>query len=56
MKMFLNDKEINEAELKTALDTIDYGDPDGGDFEIIILSYIDVVGNMYFETAKYSTF
>lgn len=56
MKLFLNDKEVNTVELKAVFDTLNHGDPDGGSFEVIVLSYIDVVGNMFFDIEKYSTF
>ena len=56
MKMFLGDKEVNVVELKAISDALNLGDPDGGDFEVIILSYIDVEGNMYFDIEKHSTF
>ena len=56
MKMFIDDREVNATELKAAFDNLNLGDPDGGTFEVIVLSYIDVVGNMYFEITKYSTF
>lgn len=56
MKMFLDDREVNATELKAVFDTLDPGDPDGGDYEMIVLSDIDVSGNMHFEVAKYSAF
>lgn len=56
VKMFLNDKEINAVELKAVFNNLNSGDPDGGTFEVITLSYIDVAGNMYFDIEKYSTF
>ena len=56
MKMFLDDREVNVTELKAVFDTLNHGDPDGGDFEVIVLSYIDVADNMYFDIEKYSTF
>ena len=56
MKIFLEDKELNAVELKAVFNTLDQGDPDGGTFEIIVLSDIDEKGNMYFEVEKYSTF
>ena len=61
MKMFLGDREsnadreIDAAELKAVFDNLK-GDPDGGDFEVIVLSHIDKSGNMYFDIEKYSTF
>lgn len=56
MKMFLDDKEVNAVELKAVFDSLNLGDPDGGSFEVIVLSYIDVAGNMYFDIEQYSTF
>lgn len=61
MKMFLadresnTDREINTMELKAVFNTLK-GDPDGGDFEIIVLSHIDQFGNLFFDIEKYSTF
>ncbi len=55
MQMFLNDREVNATELKAVFDTLK-GDPNGGDVEMIVLSEIDDVGNMYFDIEKYSTF
>ena len=61
MKMFLGDREsnadreINTVELKALFDTL-RGDPDGGDVEMIVLSHIDQLGNLYFDIEKYSTF
>ena len=61
MKMFLGDREsnsdrgVNAAELKAVFDTLK-GDPDGGDVEMIVLSYIDQFGNLFFDIEKYSTF
>ena len=56
MRLFLNDKEVNAVELKAVFDNLNLGDPDGGTFEVITLSYIDTAGNMYFDIEKYSTF
>lgn len=56
MKMFLDDREVGVVELKDVLDTLDNGPPDGGTFEIIALSDIDVNGNMYFEVERHSAF
>lgn len=56
MKIFLNDKEINTVELKAVFDNLNPGPADGGTFEVMVLSYIDVAGNMYFDTEQYSTF
>lgn len=56
MKMFLDDKEVNEVELKAVFDSLNPGDPDGGSFEVITLSYIDVAGNLFFDIEKHSTF
>jgi hypothetical protein len=56
MKMFLDGNEVNTDELKEALSLLDYGEFDGGTFEIITLDLIDKDGNMYFNTEKYSTF
>lgn len=61
MKMFLADREsnadreINTMELKSVFNTLK-GDPDGGDFEIIVLSHVDQFGNLFFDIEKYSTF
>ena len=55
MKMFLDDKEVNAAELKAVFDTLK-GDPDGGDVEMIALSHIDQSRNLYFDIETYSTF
>ena len=54
--MFLDDREVNFTELKAVFDALNPGDPDGGDYEMIVLSDIDTTGNMYFEVAKYSAF
>jgi hypothetical protein len=56
MKMFLGNNEVNEVELKSVFDTLDYGPPDGGTFEIIVLSDIDEKGNIYFDIERYSAF
>ena len=61
MKMFLGDREsnidreINAVELKAVLDTLK-GDPDGGNYEVIVLSYIDKFGNLFFDVETHSTF
>ena len=61
MKMFLGDREtntdgeINATELKALFDTLQ-GDPDGGNAEMIVLSYIDRFGNLFFDIETYSTF
>ena len=51
MKLFLNDKEVTLAELKFALDNLDYGPPDGGTFEALEL-YDIKDGDMYFESEE----
>ena len=56
MKLFLNDKEVTIAQLKQALDNLDYGPPDGGEYEAIELYDIDKDGNLYFEIIVNSTF
>lgn len=56
MKMFLDDREVNIMELKAVFDNLDYGPPDGGTFESMVLSDIDDKGNMYFDVEKYSAF
>lgn len=56
MKLFLDNKEVTIEELKLALDNLDYGPPDGGNFEEITLEKVDVNGNLFFETAWYSAF
>ena len=56
MKMFLDGNEVNVEKLKQALCRLDYGEFDGGTFEIITLDLIDEDGDMYFNTDKYSTF
>ena len=61
MKMFLGDRESNAdrevdaVALKAVFDTLK-GDPDGGDFEVIVLSHVDRFGNLFFDIEKYSTF
>lgn len=55
MKMFLNDKEVTLAELKDALDNLDYGPPDGGTYEALELFDIKD-GDMYFEITVNSSF
>lgn len=61
MKMFLcdresnADREVNAVELRAIFDTLK-GDPDGGDFEVIVLSHVGENGNMYFDIERYSTF
>ena len=61
MKMFIgdrannSDREINAIELKAVFDTLK-GDPDGGDVEVIVLSYVDQFGNLFFDIETYSTF
>ena len=56
MKLFLNDKEVTLNELRRALDNLDYGPPDGGTFEILVLEDIDSEGNLYFEIEVGSAF
>lgn len=56
MKMFLNDKEVTIAELKYALDNLDYGPPDGGTFETMALYDISENGDMFFEIEVNSAF
>lgn len=55
MKMFLNDKKVTLTELKSALDNLDHGPPDGGTFEALEL-YDIKDGNMYFEITVNSSF
>lgn len=56
MKLFLNDKEITLAKLKSALDNLDYGPPDGGTFETMALVEITAAGDMYFDIEVNSAF
>lgn len=56
MKLFLNNSEVTLDELKEQLYNLDCGPPDGGTFEIIVLSDIDTNGDMYFEVEKHSAF
>ena len=56
MKLFLNDKEVTLAELKDALDNLDYGPPDGGTFETLALYDINADGDMYFDIEVNSAF
>lgn len=56
MKLFLNEKEVTLAELKDALDNLDYGPPDGGSFETMALNDIDENGNMHFDIEVNSAF
>ena len=56
MKLFLNNVEVTIAELKQALDNLDYGPPDGGTYEVLELEDIDSDGNLYFEVVVGSAF
>ena len=55
MRYFLNDNEVTLADLKQALDNLDYGPPDGGTYEALEL-YDIKDGDMYFEITVNSSF
>lgn len=56
MKLFLNNREVTITELKQTLDNLDYGPPDGGTYETLVLEDIDSDGNLYFEIEVGSSF
>ena len=56
MSLFIDGDEVTIEELKQRLNDLDCGDFDGGSFQVIVLDHISEVGDMYFETDRYSTY
>jgi hypothetical protein len=56
MRLFIDGDEVTIEELRQRLDNLDCGEFDGGSFEVITLDHISKVGDMYFETEKYSVY
>jgi hypothetical protein len=56
MRLFIDGDEVTVEELRQRLNDLDCGEFDGGSFELITLDHISEVGDMYFETEKYSVY
>ena len=56
MRLFIDGDEVTIEELRQRLDNLDCGEFDGGTFQLITLDHIDMVGNLYFETDRFSLY
>ena len=56
MKLFIDGNEIAVAELRQKLNDLDCGEFDGGTFQLITLDHISEVGDLYFETDRFSLY
>ena len=56
MKLFIDGDEVTVEELRQKLNDLDCGEFDGNTFELITLDHISEVGDMYFETERYSVY
>jgi hypothetical protein len=56
MRLFIDGDEVTLDDLNQRLNALDFGEFDGGTFEVIVLDHISHEGDMYFETEKYSTY
>jgi hypothetical protein len=56
MKMFIDGDEVTIEKLRQRLENLDCGSFDDGVFETITLDHISTVGDIYFETERYSIY
>lgn len=56
MRLFIDGDEVTAEELRQRLDNLDYGEFDGGTYDIITLDHISMDGDLYFETEIYSVY
>lgn len=56
MRLFIDGDEVTVEELRQMLNDLDYGEFDGGTYDIITLDHISMCGDLYFETERYSVY